>query len=202
MKAARRKTTAHCEAYDSIRLAAQAGVDTIAHCGFILKDGSRSFDRDAVKIMVDKGLFYNPTLQTGSQRYDFLTEKKNSGEKLTKNEKTSLDSLKYKYDKKFANLEKMFKMGVRIVAGSDATGLGNSTRLFRSLEYMVHAGMSPMDVIMSVTSNAAESIGKNKLIGTLKQGFKADILAVNGNPLENIEKLREIRLCMLDGEII
>jgi len=196
-----RKTTAHCEAYDSIGNAARAGVDTIAHCGFILEDGSRSFDVEAVKIMADKDLFYNPTLQTGSQRYDYLNDKINKGEKLSEKEKTSLEGLEYKYNRKFENLKKIHEMGVKIVAGSDATGLGNSTRLFRSLEFMVDAGMSPMEVIISATGNAATSVGKHKEIGIVKEGLKADIIAVEGNPLINIETLRKNVLCMIDGKI-
>jgi imidazolonepropionase-like amidohydrolase len=197
-----RMTTAHCEAYDSIGNAARAGVDTLAHCGFILEDGTRSFDNEAVRTMVDKKLFYNPTLQTGSKRYDFLKDKIEKGDKLTDSEKHSLEGLEYKYSRKFENLKKISEMGVKIVAGSDATGLGNSTRLFRSLELMVDAGMSPMDVIISATGNAAKSINMHKDIGSLQEGKKGDIIAIEGDPLENISYLRKNKMCMINGKII
>ena len=61
-----RVTTAHCEAYDSISNAVHAGVDVLAHCGFIMPDGTRDYDELAVKTMAANGQYYNPTLQTGS----------------------------------------------------------------------------------------------------------------------------------------
>ncbi|TFH16056.1 hypothetical protein E4H04_07280, partial [Candidatus Bathyarchaeota archaeon] len=99
-----RVTTAHCEAYESVRRAAEAGVDIICHCGFILPDGSRDFNEDAVRIMAEKGLYYNPTLQTGSDRYDQLRSKKEKEDNLTEAEESSLETLEYKFQKKYENL--------------------------------------------------------------------------------------------------
>jgi imidazolonepropionase-like amidohydrolase len=197
-----RVTTAHCEAIESVKNAAKAGVDIICHCGFILPDGSRGFDGEAVKIMVENGLYYNPTLQTGSDRYDHLTAKKSAGETLTDQEEIILEGLEYKFQRKFENLTKMKKMGVKIVAGSDATGLGNSTRLIRAMEMMVDAGMSPMEVIASATIEAANAYKMEKVIGELRAGLKADIIAVDGNPEKEIGSLRNLKFCMKDGKIV
>jgi len=196
-----RVTTAHCEATESVKNAAEAGVDIICHCGFIQPDGSRGFDEETVKIMAEKGLYYNPTLQTGSDRYDQLRAKKSAGETLTDQEESALESLEYKFQRKFENLMKMKKIGVKIVAGSDATGLGNSTRLLRALEMMVDAGMSPMEVIASATSAAAEAYRMENVFGGLRAGLKADIIAVEGNPEKEISSLRNLKFCMKDGKI-
>ena len=197
-----RVTTAHCEAYESVGNAARAGVDILCHCGFILPDGSRSFDVQAAKIIAEKGLYYNPTLQTGSDRYDQLKSKKNEGQVLTGEEEKALKELEYKFKRKFDNLMKLRKMGVNIVAGSDATGLGNSTRLLRAMEMMVDAGMSPLNVIASATSTAAKAYKMDNVFGTIRGGMKADIISVKGNPEKDISDLRKLTFCMKEGKIL
>lgn len=197
-----RVTTAHCEAYDSVGNAARAGVDILCHCGFLASDGSRGFDEDAVKTMAEKGLYYCPTLQTGSDRYDLLRTMKKEGQALAGDEERALKELDYKFQRKYENLSRMRKMGVKVVAGSDATGLGNSTRLLRAMEMMVDSGMSPLEVIASATGTAAEAYNMGNVFGTIKVGLKADIISVDGNPEKDISDLRKIRFCMKDGKTI
>jgi len=197
-----RITTAHCESYDSVGNAARAGVDILCHCGFILPDGTRSFDEEAAKIMAEKGLYYSPTLQTGSDRYDRLSSKKEEGQGLTIEEKRSLKELEYKFQRKFENLMRIRKMGVKVLAGSDSTGVGTSTRLLRTMEMLVDAGMSPLEVIASATGTAAEAFKMGSLFGTIKVGLKADLIAVNGCPEKNISDLRNLMFCMKDGKIV
>ena len=60
--------------------------------------------RSAVRIMAEKGLYYNPTLQTGSDRYDQLRSKKEKEDNLTEAEESSLETLEYKFQKKYENL--------------------------------------------------------------------------------------------------
>lgn len=197
-----RVTTAHCEAYDSVGNAARAGVDILCHCGFILPDGSRGFDGEAVRTMAEKGLYYNPTLQTGSDKYDQLRSRKNEGQRLTGEEEKALEALEYKFQRKYENLRRIRKMGVTVIAGSDATGLGNSTRLLRATEMMVDAGMPPLDVIASATSIAAKAFKMENIFGTLRAGLKADIISVEGDPGKDIHELRKLKFCMRSGKII
>jgi imidazolonepropionase-like amidohydrolase len=197
-----RITTAHCESYESVGNAARSGVDILCHCGFILPDGTRGFDEDAVKIMAEKGLYYSPTLQTGSNRYDGLSSKKKEGHGLTEEEERSLNDLEYKFQRKFENLMRIRKMGVKVVAGSDSTGIGTSTRLLRTMEMLVDAGMSPLEVIASATGTAAEAFKMESLFGTIRVGLKADIISVIGSPENNISDLRNLTFCMKDGIIV
>jgi len=191
-----RTTFAHCEAYDSIGNAARAGVDALEHCGFILADGSRGFDEEAVKIMAQKRLFYNSTLQTGSEVRDSLREKKASREILTQSEERALEVQEYKIRRKQENLARIVKMGVQIVAGSDAGG----DRLLRSMELMVEAGLTTMQVIVAATSNGAKALKMDHLFGTIRKGLKADIIAVEGNPSKNISDLRSLKMVMREGK--
>jgi imidazolonepropionase-like amidohydrolase len=195
-------TMAHCEAYESVGNAARAGVDVLEHCGFILPDGTRGFDKSAVRTVVKNNLFYNPTLQTGSTVRDNLQLRSERGETLLNREKSILEELNYKIRKKSENLISMFKMGVQIVAGSDGIGLGTSTQLLRTLELMVDAGLSPMDVIISATSNAARALKMNHILGTITKGLEADMIAVKGNPLENISNLRFVKMVIQRGQTV
>jgi imidazolonepropionase-like amidohydrolase len=194
-------TMAHCEAYDSVGNAARAGVDVLEHCGFILPDGTRGYDEEAVKMMVENRLYYNPTLQTGSQLLDVLKKKKSFGKTLTGEEIQTLDRLEYKIKRKSENLIKMVETGVQVVAGSDGIGLGNSTRLIRTMELMVDAGMTPIQVISSTTSKAAKALHMDNLFGAVRKGLAADIITVLGDPSKDISCLNFPIMVIQSGNI-
>ncbi len=194
--------SAHCEAYESVGNAARAGVDVLEHCGFILKDGWRGFDEEAVRTMAEKKLYYDPTLQTGSSARDALREKETSGETLTEDERSTLEGLEYKIKRKSENLARMVEMGVQVVAGSDGIGLGNSARLIRAMELMVEAGMPPMQVIAAATGNAARAMRMDRLLGAVKRDLEADIIAVEQDPSVDISSLRSLKMVMQSGKIV
>jgi imidazolonepropionase-like amidohydrolase len=197
-----RTVSAHCEAYESVGNAARAGVDVLEHCGFILSDGSRGFAEEAVRIMVEKKLYYDPTLQTGSAVRDTLREKRQLGEPLTDRERSSLEGQEHKIRRKSENLARMVRMGVQVVAGSDGIGLGNSARLIRTMELMVEAGMSPMQVIAAATGDAARALRMDHVFGTIKEGLEADIIAVEGDPSVDISSLRSLKMVKQSGKIV
>jgi imidazolonepropionase-like amidohydrolase len=196
-----RTTFAHCEAFESIGNAARAGVDVLEHCGFILPDRTRGFDDKAVKTMAKKNLFYNPTLQTGSKILDSLRMKRANRVNLTEMEKQALAKQEYKIRRKQENLVRMVNLGVKIVAGSDGIGLGNSDRLIRAMELMVEGGLTPMQVIVAATGNSAKAMNMSHLFGTVEKGLKADLIAVEGDPLKNISLIRKIKMVMSEGKI-
>lgn len=197
-----RIVSAHCEAYESVGNAARAGVDVLEHCGFILKDGWRGFDEEAVRTMAEKKLYYDPTLQTGSSARDALREKETSGETLTEDERSTLEGLEYKIKRKSENLARMIEMGVQVVAGSDGIGLGNSARLIRAMELMVEAGMPPMQVIAAATGNAARAMRMDRLLEAVKRDLEADIIAVEQDPSVDISSLRSLKMVMQSGKIV
>ena len=102
-----------------------------------------------------------------------------------------------------ANLKQFSEAGVRIVLGSDTVGdtpAGANT--ISEAERVVEAGMSPAQVIQAATRNAAEHLGRGDDLGTLETGKLADLIIVEGDPLESISVLRTPWVVMKDGQIV
>jgi imidazolonepropionase-like amidohydrolase len=91
--------------------------------------------------------------------------------------------------------------GVKIVQGTDAVA-GAHARLFEEMIYRVRdGGQKPMDAIVSATSTAAESLNMANRIGTIAPGMQADIIALDGNPVDDITALRRVVFVMKGGKI-
>ena len=91
---------------------------------------------------------------------------------------------------------------MKIVLGSDAGGVPWHLNQARELEYWVEkAGFKPMDAIKSGTSIPAELLGRSHDLGQIKEGYIADIIAVKGNPIEDITLLQQVGFVMKAGII-
>lgn len=100
------------------------------------------------------------------------------------------------------NLRRVHAAGIPVAMGTDA---GNPLTLhgasvFREMEAMAAAGLSPMDVLVASTRNAAMAMGRDS-IGTLRPGMAADLVVLDADPLENVRNLRAIRLVARGGEV-
>jgi imidazolonepropionase-like amidohydrolase len=95
--------------------------------------------------------------------------------------------------------QKALAAGVRMPSGSDIGFAHGENAL--ELIVRVEAGQRPMDAIIGATSLAAESLGLEKSIGTIAVGYEADIIAVAGNPLNDIRALRRVTFVMKGGQI-
>jgi imidazolonepropionase-like amidohydrolase len=96
-----------------------------------------------------------------------------------------------------------WKMGVRIVAGTD-TGYGPASvrRIPHEIIELVNVGMPPMDAIKSATSVAATCVGVDKRTGSIKQGMEADLIAVDRDPLTDISAIQDVILVVNNGKIV
>jgi len=105
----------------------------------------------------------------------------------------------------FENFRKLHKAGVRIALGTDLNVQPNMGENALELETYVGLGMSPVDAIIAgTTRNAADAIGMGREIGTLEKGKTVDVIAVRGNPLDDIRLFRQradVELVMRGGEI-
>ncbi|MEE3225452.1 MAG: amidohydrolase family protein, partial [Bacteroidota bacterium] len=102
-------------------------------------------------------------------------------------------------------LQKTFAMaynkGVHIAFGTDA-GVFPHGENAKEFGYMVEAGMTPMEAIQSATIETAKVLKAEEALGQLAAGFKADIIAVDEDPLQNINTLNEVTFVMKAGEVI
>jgi len=97
--------------------------------------------------------------------------------------------------------QRALEAGAKIAMGSDLTeetGV-NHGQGWQELIYMVKYGMTPMQAIVAGTKNGAELLGLEEEIGTLEVGKRADLIVVDGNPLEDIAEIGNVVLVMKDG---
>ena len=103
------------------------------------------------------------------------------------------------------NLRNFVAQGGKVALGNDYGGGPGEFELgipMYEIEKMSEAGMTPMQIIVASTLNAAHVSGIEEQVGTLEPGKIADVLVVEGNPLQDLEALRNIRLVMHEGVII
>jgi len=174
----------HAHAAEAVRRAILAGADTIEH-GALMDDAT-------IDLMVQKQVVYVPNLYLAEY---YLA----NAEKFHFNE----EQLRYTRDFMKPRAEafaKAVKKGARIVFGTDAVaGLAGHTA--PEFERRVALGMSTKQAIVHATSTPAKALGMAGKIGDLKPGMVADIIAVDGNPLDDIKALGRVTFVMKDGKI-
>jgi imidazolonepropionase-like amidohydrolase len=96
----------------------------------------------------------------------------------------------------------LVKMGGHVVTGTDAPAVMPGMSMHREMEFLVSMGLTPMQAIMAATKIGAEYLGAEKDLGTIEQGKLADLIIVDGDPLENIRDTRNIVSVIKDGEVV
>ena len=173
----RHKVAAHAMARPGIENALNAGVDSIEH-GIAIPD-------DLVDMMVAKGIYLCPTLTVT----EFVAPGR--GGVWTKIPQFHHDSF-----------QRALRKGVKIAFGTDAGGFPwDAINEAKEFEYETRYGMTPMQAIQSATRVASELLGMGDQIGTVETGKLADIVAVPGNPLDDITALERVGFVMKDGQI-
>ncbi|HEY8780073.1 MAG TPA: amidohydrolase family protein [Mucilaginibacter sp.] len=99
-----------------------------------------------------------------------------------------------------ATFGKAYKAGVKIAFGTDA-GVYAHGKNYKEFEYMVEAGMPPMEAIKAATTSAADLLGIADKTGSIRKGMFADIIAVDGNPLADIKVMKNVTFVMKEGKI-
>ncbi len=193
-------TAAHCTSTHGIINSLDAGVDMIVHCFFREPDNSLKFRPEVADRIAAQGAIVNPTVHVARSRIWSL-QKKKEVQGLTPVEQADLDRISSELDVRYQHLDQLIHMGLTLVTGSDASWgdyqLGNTVY---ETECLVMAGLNPMKGILSVTSEAAKSIGIDDLVGTLEPGKEADVIVVAGNPLEDINALLDVEEVFLAGD--
>ena len=98
------------------------------------------------------------------------------------------------------NFTKALKAGVKLSFGTDA-GVCSYDRSSRQFAFMVKYGMTPMQAIQSATSSAADLLGKSDILGSIKPGKYADIIAVSADPLADVHGIEHVSFVMKEGKV-
>ena len=179
-----RRITVHAIGTDGIKQAVAAGVNSVEH-GILIDD-------EAIEMMKARGTWLVPTLYV----LNYVVEE---GPRLGYPEE-SVEKGRQLLVTRDDNIRRAIEAGVRIAFGSDT--IFPHEWAAREFAHLVRLGMSPMDAIRSATWNAAQVLGIEATTGTLRPGMHADIIAVDGNPLDDITELEEVDFVMKSGEIV
>jgi imidazolonepropionase-like amidohydrolase len=179
-----RRLAAHAYGGEGLRNAIIAGVDTIEH--------GQGLDDSMVEIMVQKGIYYDPTGIRYSLPSIEEADHRNTGGKYSIVpifEKNARAAFAHK------GLKVMFGSGV------DGEAYAHGTQ-GRDFEWMVKHGMTPAAAIQTATSVNSQVLGWQDRIGSLEKGKYADIIAVTGDPLQDITELQRVKFVMKGGKVI
>ena len=181
----------HAHAAEAVMRAAKAGCTTVEHGG--LADGP------ALDALAEAGVFYDPHTSLVIQNYLDNKERFLGIGNYTEEGFRQMEQLLVGMREVFALA--LQRPSLRIVFGTDALA-GSHGRNWEELIYRVEVGgQRPMAAVVSATSVAAASLGMEKEIGTLAPGFQADLIAVEGNPAEDITALRRVVFVMKGGVV-
>lgn len=179
------QVAAHAHGAEGMKRAVLAGVATIEH--------GTKMTEEVMDLMKQKGTFYVPTITAGKFVAD---QAKIAGYYHPAVVPKALEIGPMIQE----TFRKAYRRGVKIAFGTDA-GVFPHGQNAQEFGYMVEAGMPPMDAILSATVVNAGILGLQDRIGTLEKGKLADIIATDGNPLENITTLEDVSFVMKEGVV-
>jgi imidazolonepropionase-like amidohydrolase len=183
-----KRLAVHTYGPDGARDAIRAGADSIEH--------ATDMDDETIADMARRGTFYVPTIDHNRWYAEHITI---FG---WDNEKQIADGLNAYIQRNLETARRAFKAGVRFAMGSDAlfTMCGENTR---ELGWFVKLGMTPEQALATATTNAATLLGKDKELGAIAPGYFADIVAVEGDPLADVNvTINNVRWVMKGGAVV
>jgi imidazolonepropionase-like amidohydrolase len=183
--ALRRKTAAHAHGAEGAKRAIRAGIDSIEHGTFL--------DDEALDMMKQRGTYLVPTLMAPHGIQEQI-------DKGTYIPPPILAKAKAAIAAGHQMFQKALGKGVKIGMGTDA-GVYPHGRNTEEFHLMVDLGMKPIDALKSGTSADADLLGLADKIGTLETGKLADVVAVPGDPVENIRQVEHVFFVMKEGII-
>jgi len=183
-------TATHCASSNGIENSLKADVDMIIHCVYRDADGSNNFRQALAEQIGNQEKFINPTLHVLRAGVWALQHKSDLLGGLTRQDQEMMDEGLRNLETRMEDCRKMIEMGLKVITGSDSSWedyqLGNTVY---ETELLVHAGFTPMQGVLSVTSEAAKSLGIDGVVGTLEAGKEADFIVVDGDPSRDINDL-------------
>jgi imidazolonepropionase-like amidohydrolase len=176
---------AHAHGAEAIRRAVLGGVDSIEHGTYM--------DEQDMKLMKEHGTWYVPTIIAG----DYVAQKAAIPGYYPPQVAAKAAAIGPLI---LGTAGRAYKAGVKIAFGTDA-GVYPHGENAHEFELMVKAGMPPLFAIQAATTHAAQLLKHEKDFGSITAGKSADVIAVNGNPLDNISLLRQVSFVMKEGVV-
>ena len=180
-----RKVAAHAHGAGGIKAALRAGVTTIEH--------GTMMDDEAVALFLETGAYYVPTILAGHTVMEIARNSNVLPPKIAAKALAIGPMIQ-------EAVRRAHEGGVKIAFGTD-TGVSKHGDNAKEFELMVAAGMTPEEAIIAATINAAEALDLLDQIGTLEVGKAADLIGVDGNPLEDVSELMDVNFVMIGGKI-
>ncbi len=180
-----RKVAAHAHGAQGVIWASEAGVDSVEH-GHLMNDA-------AIATLKKNGTYLVPTLYLVDWQREHAAEAKLPDYAKRKMEMVSAVGKQ--------NAKKAFEAGVKIGLGTDAAVYPHGLNAYELAVY-VSLGMTPLQAIQTATINDADLLGWSDKIGTLEPAKWADIIAVDGDPLQDVAILQHVKFVMKGGEIV
>jgi imidazolonepropionase-like amidohydrolase len=184
------RSMVHAHSPESMLRAARAKCTVVEHGGLA--------NAEALKALADAGVYFDPNIGLVTQNY-------------LENKARFLGIGNYT-EEGFASMEKALGLrgpmfttaiktpGLKIVMGTDAVAGAHGQNAREPIE-RVKTGQAPMDAIVGMTSLAAESMGLQKELGAIAAGLNADLVAIEGDPLQDITALQRVRFVMRNGKV-
>lgn len=174
---------AHGHGTAGIVAALMAGVDTIEHCTWMTRKGL-GLREDVLDAIVAKGIRICPTVSPNWRMLPMFFGAERA-------------------EAMFDQVRTMAERGARLIAGTDAgVQRAGCDGLAQSLGFYQHLGIEPHRVIDMATTEAADALGIADHVGRLAAGHRADLIAVRGDPLKDVEALGDVRLVMANGRMV
>jgi imidazolonepropionase-like amidohydrolase len=181
------KVAAHAHGKAAIDKAIELGVDSIEHGSYA--------DAESYKLFKAHGTYLVPTMLVGFKVYQHALTHPEELNPSTAAKALVIEPMLQK------NLHDAYAAGVKIAFGTDTFGMSNHGENAQEFALMVKAGMTPMDAILAATAGGSDLIGDARDIGSVQAGRYADIIAVKGDPLEDVTRLEHVDFVMKGGVI-
>jgi imidazolonepropionase-like amidohydrolase len=179
------KVAAHAHGVEGIKRALRAGVDSIEHGTYM--------DAEAMALFKQTGAWYVPTVSAGR----YVSEKARLPDYYSRVVRPKAAAIGAQIQ---ATLGRAYRAGVNLAFGTDA-GVFPHGENAREFSLWVEAGVPPLAALRSATVHAAQLLGQAERLGSLEPGYAADLIAVKGDPLQQVSVLEHVAFVMKEGRV-
>jgi imidazolonepropionase-like amidohydrolase len=181
------KVAAHAHGAAGIKAAVRAGIDTIEHASLVDDEGIRLAAQRKEPVWFSMDIFNTDYTQAEGKKNGVLEDNLRKDREVAQIQRD--------------NFRKAHRAGVKMVFGSDAGVMPHGTAggQFRT---MVEYGMTPMEAIQAATRNAAQALGRERDVGAIAVGRFGDIVAVDGDPTQDVSLLARVSTVIKGGEVV